>query len=106
MSTNNNNNETAINSNEDMNNKVQYIVEIADDNGHTTVVSEGVEKVVSEVISRVEKNPHWVFINSVPFQFVGSQVRSEANLEKFRTELNNNPGAHVTLTGVMKGGNA
>jgi hypothetical protein len=81
-----------------------YKVEIADSTGHTTLADLSMEQATENILDRVEKKAHWVYINGTPFQFEGSNVRTEANQQKLRQALVNNPAAQVMLTGVVMGG--
>lgn len=93
---NNNINETATNS--------SYTVLIANRTGHETHVIQELEQTVEKITSTVEEKRNWVFINGAPFEFAGSKVRSDENLAKLRTRLQESPNAEVLLTGEVVGG--
>jgi hypothetical protein len=81
-----------------------YTVLIANKSGHTTMADLDIEQTIENVAELVEKKKNWVFINGVPFEFAGSNVRSEANMSKLRTQLEQNPMAQIMMTGQVIGG--
>lgn len=81
-----------------------YTVLIANKTGHTTMADLDIEQTIENVTDMVEKKKNWVFINGAPFEFAGSNVRSEANVSKLRTQLEQNPMAQIMLTGQVIGG--
>lgn len=105
----NNNSNEVINTEITMNNidtniNNTYTVLIANKTGHTTMADLDIEQTIENVTDMVEKKKNWVFINGAPFEFVGSNVRSEANVSKLRTQLEQNPMAQIMLTGQVIGG--
>lgn len=98
----NNSNET-LSSNNTMNNST-YTILIANKTGHSTLTDLDIEQTVETISDTVEKKKNWVFINGAPFEFEGSDVRSKANTQKLRTQLEQNPMAQIMLTGQVIGG--
>ena len=97
------NTEITMNNNEIISN-VTYTVLIANKTGHTTLADQDIDQTIESVTDMVEKKKNWVFINGAPFEFEGSNVRSEANASKLRTQLQLNPMAQIMLTGQVIGG--
>lgn len=99
------NTEITMNNNEiNTNANSTYTVLIANKTGHTTMADLDIEQTIENVTDMVEKKKNWVFINGAPFEFAGSNVRSEANMSKLRTQLEQNPMAQIMLTGQVIGG--
>jgi hypothetical protein len=85
-------------------NTKKYVLQIANEEGHTTTVEMDLDTAVEGVISAVEKTSNSVYIDSVPFHFVGSKLRSEQNISELRTRLANAESTEVFLTGTLRGG--
>jgi RNase H-fold protein (predicted Holliday junction resolvase) len=96
---NNNSNETEITSN----NTNMYTLLVANKTGHDTLTLD-IDQAIDNITELVETKKNWVFINGAPFEFAGSSARSEANISKLRTQLEQNPNAQVMLTGQVIGG--
>ncbi len=102
-----NNNEASINSNETANNTEivnKYTLLVANKTGHSTLEDLSIDQAIDNITELVATKKNWVFINGAPFEFAGSNIRSEANLSKLRTQLEQNPNAQVMLTGQVIGG--
>jgi hypothetical protein len=100
-----NNNETSVNNNETANNSMnKYTILVANKTGHTTLENLTLDEAVENITELVATKKNWVFINGAPFEFAGSNVRSEANISKLRTQLEQTTDAQVILTGQVIGG--
>jgi hypothetical protein len=101
------NNESSINNNEIANNAAaakKYTLLVANKTGHTTLEDLTVDQAIENITELVATKKNWVFINGAPFEFAGSNIRSEANISKLRTQLEQTENAQVMLTGQVIGG--
>jgi len=101
-----NNNETSINNETATNNTNMntYTLLVANKTGHSTLENLNIDEAVENITELVATKKNWVFINGAPFEFAGSNVRSESNMLKLRTQLEQSPNAQVMLTGQVIGG--
>lgn len=84
----------------------KYTVEIADDSGHSTFADLDLVAATEKIISSAEKKAHWVYINGEKFEFTGSNLRAENNVQKLQQQLQVVEEPNVLLTGVLRGGEA
>jgi hypothetical protein len=81
-----------------------YKIEIADKTGHTTVADLTLEQAVDNILQHAENNARWVFINGEKFEFQGTNYRTEDNVQKLRSKLEQQEDPAVMLTGMLVGG--
>lgn len=86
------------------NTEKKYVIQIADTSGHTTTAEMSLDETVERIISAVEETSNSVYIDSTPFHFVGSKLRTEQNMADLRTRLAMAEDTEVFLTGELKGG--
>ena len=83
-----------------------YKIDIADRNkGHNTVANLTLDEATETIISNADNNARWVFINGEKFEFNGGSYRSEQNVQKLRTAIEQLQDPAILLTGVLVGGN-
>jgi len=82
----------------------RYKIEIADKTGHTTVADLSLDQAVDNILQHAENNARWVFINGEKFEFQGTNYRTEDNVQKLRSKLEQQEDPAVMLTGMLVGG--
>jgi hypothetical protein len=82
----------------------KYTVKISDNTGHTELEDLSLDQAVDNIVSKVEQNAHWVWIDGALFEFNSGGAATEENRQKLAARLSQAEDPDVVLSGTLVGG--